>query len=304
LPGAASDAEPPAAFSDFQPSFDVTLLADIAYRKVGNDVLKLDIYAPRDGRGKSATVIHFHGGGWIKGTRQEYVQRLAPYIEKGWIAVNVDYRLASTAQAPAAVEDCRCALRWVLEHAEEYGIDRNRVVVTGGSAGGHLALMAGMLPGASGFDRCPPFDDSAQTTPPAGPEPPVAAIVNWFGATDVAELLAGPYRRTFAVTWIGDGPGAEDLARRLSPLSYVQPGVPPVATVHGDADPTVPYSHATRLNEAMKRAGADHRLHTVRGGRHGNFTPAQYDEAWAQVFGFLGGLGLRGAGRSDWRDRP
>jgi acetyl esterase/lipase len=78
----------------------------------------------------------------------------------GMNVVNVEYRLASIALAPAAVEDCRCALRWVIQHAKEYGIDANRIVVSGESSGGHLALMTGMLPASAGLDRqCPGADN-------------------------------------------------------------------------------------------------------------------------------------------------
>ena len=107
--------------------------------------------------------------------------------------VNVEYRLARTASAPAAVEACRCALRWVIQHAKEYGIDVNRLVVSGGSAGGHLALTTGMLPASAGLDRQCPGPDNLK----------VAAIVNWFGISDVNELLDGPNMKAYAVAWLG-----------------------------------------------------------------------------------------------------
>ena len=68
-----------------------------------------------------------------------------PFLEKGWAVVNVEYRLAGISLAPAAVEDCRCALRWVIEHAKEYKFDPHRTVLMGHSAGGHLSLITGML---------------------------------------------------------------------------------------------------------------------------------------------------------------
>ena len=94
--------------------------------------------------------------------------------------MNVEYRLTRVARAPAAVEDCRCALRWVFENAEKYSFDTERIIVSGQSAGGHLALMTGMAASEESFDRnCP------------GRPVKVAAIVNWFGITDVGDLLAG-----------------------------------------------------------------------------------------------------------------
>ena len=77
----------------------------------------------------------------------------------GWAVVNVEYRLGQVARAPAAVEDCLCALRWVIASAEEYGFDTERIVVTGNSAGGHLALTTGILPASAGLDRQCPGDE-------------------------------------------------------------------------------------------------------------------------------------------------
>ena len=121
------------------------ILPDITYLTVNNDALKLDIYQPRKPTSAVPTVVYFHGGGWVRRNKEEATLRLLPYMQMGWAVVNVDYRLAGVALAPAAVEDCRCALHWVFKHAKEYGFDTERLVVAGGSAGGHLALMTGML---------------------------------------------------------------------------------------------------------------------------------------------------------------
>ena len=101
--------------------------------------------------------------------------RVLPDLEMGFSVVNISYRLTPVALAPAAVEDARCALRWVVKNAKEYAFDVSKIVVTGHSAGGHLALTTGFLPGGGELDReC------------LGPEEPkVAAVLNWFGITDV-----------------------------------------------------------------------------------------------------------------------
>ena len=145
--------------------------------------------------------------------------------------VNVQYRLARIERAPAAVEDCLCALRWVIQHADEYNFDRSRIVTTGNSAGGHLALTTGMVPASAGLDReCP------------GPEPlSVAAVVNWYGITDIGDLLDGPNMKTYAVTWMGSLEDRFEIAKRVSPMTYVRAGLPPILSIHGDADPAVPY---------------------------------------------------------------
>ena len=202
-----------------------------------------------------------------------------PYLQMGFAVVNVDYRLAEAAVAPAAVEDTRCALRWVHEHADEHGLDPSRIVVSGHSAAGHLSLMTGMLPATAGLDRhCPGRNPSTRSTDGGptdvyGPEMTVAAIVNWFGITDVANLIEGPDRKGYAVEWIGQQPKSREIAVRVSPLTYVRPDLPPILTIHGDADTVVPYAHAVRLHAALDDAGHEgHELLTIEGGGHGGFS--------------------------------
>lgn len=234
---------------------------DVIYLSAGGWNGKLDLYLPRRPKGVLPTAILFHGGGWVTGTKNEIALDVLPYLAMGFAVVNVDYRLARVATAPAAVEDSRCALRWVVRHAPQYGFDPARLVLVGSSAGAHLALMAALAPSTAGFDGlCP------------GNEPlTVAAIVNFFGIVDVAELIAPPHPRDFAVGWVGPAPDAPARAARVSPLNYVRKGAPAVLTLHGEADPVVPYTQAARLHEALDRAGVPNRLVPIRGGGHGDF---------------------------------
>jgi acetyl esterase/lipase len=301
---AVTDVAPPTSFADFNITFDVTLIRDVIYRRIKNEDLRLDIYTPRNVNNNDVTVANFHGGGWIKGSRQQYHERFLPYLKRGWNVIDVEYRVASSARAPAAVEDCRCALRWLAERGQQLGIDSGRIVLSGGSAGGHLALITGMLTGGAGFDRCPPFDEAVGQGQTSYPDVPVTAIVNWYGITDVNDLLEGPHERSFAKQWIGNDPGAQELAQKVSPMTYARPGIPPILTVHGDADATVPYDQALRFNEALERAGTRHFLLTVRGGGHGNFTAIQWQDLWSTVFRFLDELGLQAGARSQWLVGP
>src|SRR5438067_1491800 len=100
-----------------------------------------------------------------------------------------------------------------------------------------------------------------------GPTTKIAAVVNFYGITDVADQLDGPNLRTYAVTWIPEQPGRIELARKLSPMTYVRKDLPPILTLHGDADPTVPYEHGVRLTKALKDAGAKAELITIPGGK-------------------------------------
>jgi acetyl esterase/lipase len=204
-------------------------------------------------------------------------------------AVHLEYRTASQALAPAAVEDCRCALRWVFRHADEYGIDTDKLVIIGESAGGHLALMTGMLDPTAGFDNACAWSLGQDSVK-------VAAIINYFGITDAADVLEGINRRAWAVEWFGSLADRAELARRLSPLNHVRQGVPPVITVHGTNDSAVPYQHAERLHEALQRVGVPNRLVTISGGGHGQrkFSREENIQAQTEIFDFLEQHGLSG----------
>jgi dipeptidyl aminopeptidase/acylaminoacyl peptidase len=89
------------------------------------------------------------------------------------------------------------------------------------------------------------------------------------------------------VQWLGSLPDRDDLARRLSPITLVRPNLPPILTLHGDADPIVPYQHAVRLHEALTEAGVANQLHTVPGGGHGGFTAEQALGAYRVIREFV-----------------
>jgi acetyl esterase/lipase len=250
---------------------------------------KLDVYTPHNAAQPVPVVVQIHGGGWIEGMKEENVLELIPYVQMGFAAVNVEYRLGRVSLAPAAVVDCRCALHWVFENAKKYNFDVNRVVVTGGSAGGHLALTTGMLTPTAGFDReCRTNDDTMWKGPgDTSHDPKVAAIVNWFGITDVLDEIHGPNTKGYAVVWIGDQPNADEIAKRVSPINMVTKNVPPILTIHGDHDELVPYEQAVRLHKALDTAGVPNQLYTVKGGNHGGFTPEETQQIWATIRTFL-----------------
>jgi acetyl esterase/lipase len=264
--------------------------SNITYRTVSNWEAKLDVYQPRGLAAPNPTVIYFHGGGWVGGNKEGAAFSLLPYLQMGWTVVNVEYRLSSVALAPAAVEDARCALRWIYRNAKQYNFDTTKIVATGNSAGGHLALITGVLPMSAGFDNTCPGDrvGGASNTGPANTdELKVAAIVDWYGITDVNDVIGGPNARTWAQGWLGSLPNREELAKQVSPLTYVRPGIPPIISIKGDADPVVPYSQETRLHAALDKAGVPHELVTIPNGKHGGFTDEENMRAYAAIRAFL-----------------
>lgn len=151
-----------------------------------------------------------------------------------------------------------------------------------------------MIPTSAGFESECANDDDASGG--AGPWPnqrvKVAAVVNWFGITDVADLIQGENMRAYAVTWIGSQANREEMARKMSPLSYVRHDLPPILTIHGDRDTFVPYSHAVRLHQALTQAGVKNQLVTISGKGHGNFNLEENTRAWQAVRSFLGDAGI------------
>jgi acetyl esterase/lipase len=258
----------------------------IVYYRAGNLDLTVGVITPGPETVVRPTVLMIHGGGWVHYTKDNMIFSALPYLARGMNIVNVDYRQANQARAPAAVEDCRCALHWVFKHAKEYGFDTQRIVVAGGSAGGHLALMTGMLDRKDGFDDACAFTLGQQQVK-------VAAIVNFFGVTDVAEeLQAPPNERSWAIEWFAGVPNRAELARRVSPLTYVRPNLPPIITVHGTADNGVPYEQGVRLHQALDRAGVPNKLVTIPNGGHGVYPDSEKIRAQAEVFRFLEAHGV------------
>ncbi len=250
---------------------------DVVYASANNTALKLDIWYPRDVSAPAPTLVYFHGGGWVFGAKEGAVYQFLPFLEKGWRVVNVEYRMAGNSLAPAAVEDARCALRWVIRNAKQWNFDRTKIVLTGQSAGGHLSLITGMLPKGTELDnRCDGDEDLK-----------VAAIINWYGITDVNDLIGGSNRKDYAVMWLGSQPNAPEIAKKVSPLSYIRADLPPVLTIHGDKDDVVPFSHAARLKDALDNAKVSNKLVTIKNGGHGMFQPADYAAAYDEIWKFL-----------------
>jgi len=274
----------------------VRTVPNVTYIKANGIEEKLDVYAlrvpPKNPRELPGTtiqpapwpvVIFIHGGGWVQGTKEGSMLSALPFLGLGYSVVNVEYRLANVSLAPAAIEDCRCALRWVIAHAKDYNFDVHRIVIAGASAGGHLALTTGMLKASDGFDRlCYTVD-----------EPQVAAIVDFFGITDLPDMLEGPNKKPFpenwayTTQWIGNQPNRMEIAKAASPMTYVRTGLPPTISIHGDADPLVPYQHSVKLQDALGKAGVPHELVTVPGGGHGNFSTAEWQRAFSAIEKFL-----------------
>ncbi len=249
---------------------------NIPYLQVNSTTLKLDVYQPKTPQ-PHPTLIYFHSGGWVGGNKASELIQCIPYLKQGFAVVNVEYRLAKVALAPAAVQDCRCALRWVMRNAQHYNFDPDKIVVSGLSAGGHLALTTGMIPASPQLDSLCPGDEDLK----------VAAIINWYGITDVRDLLGGVNCREYARQWMGNQTHRFELADRVSPIHYVRPNLPPILTIHGDQDSVVPYDHAVQLHQALDQVSVPNQLLTIPGGGHGKFHREAEEQIYATIRSFL-----------------
>ena len=255
---------------------------DVIYTKVKDWDGRMDLYLPPASKGPSPVVINIHGGGWNHGVKESQTG-FNTFFKRGYAVANIEYRLSDQASAPAAVEDARCALIYLVKNAKELNIDVNKIVVMGGSAGGHLALMAGMLGNDHRFDgNCKGVDNIK-----------VAAIIDKYGITNVWDWGNGERIKSKSVArWLGDRKDDRKFAMSVSPVNYISKDNPPVFIVHGDADPTVPYEQSVDLHKKLKEAGVRTEFMTVPGGQHGKFSKEQNSEVNKAIVEFLKGLGL------------
>ncbi|MBB6427801.1 alpha/beta hydrolase [Sphingopyxis sp. JAI128] len=271
----------PAAAAD--PAEPVQIDRDVVYRTVAGTPLHLDIYRHADTVAAPGPVlIHFHGGGWSRGARPADWTGFRPYLAAGLSLVTVQYRLADEARAPAAVQDARCALHWVSANAARLGFDPDRIIVTGTSAGGHLALMAGLLPAANDID-------SAECRG----APAAAAILDFYGPADLAGIASpSGARHPTVANWVGEGAQAAATERAMSPVVWIARDSPPVFIAHGDADPVVPIAQSIELKRRLDALAVPSELFVVRGGGHGKFAPERRAEVSRQAIAFLCGRAL------------
>lgn len=245
---------------------------DVIYSEVDGWEGRMDIYYPKHTEKAVPLVVNIHGGGWNHGVKESQ-RGYGSFFKNGYAVANVEYRLVDVATAPGAVEDVRCALVYLFTHAEVLNIDTDKIVLMGGSAGGHLALMAGLLGNDKKFDTHCSFDGSLE----------VAAIIDKYGVTDLTPLSEWKSARN----WLGDGFRDNEFVKSVSPLYYVDTNSPPVFIVHGDADPIVPYEQSVILHRKLQEKGVKTSFLTIEGGQHGKFNSEEKKKVSKAIWDFL-----------------
>lgn len=279
----AGDEAPPAAKSSNLPP-GVKVIRDVQYAKINDIVLKMDIYLPEDAKAAMPAVVYFHGGGWRRGSKSGCSAAI-PLAAKGYIVASVDYRLSQQAIFPAAIEDCKGAVRFLRANAAKYFIDPKSIITMGDSAGGHLASLMGTSAGAKDLEGTTGGNLDQSST--------VQAVIDYYGPIDFIAIIdqksdvkRGEIGAPEVQLLGGRTLEHKDLAIKASPLTYVTKDVPPFLIVHGEKDPRVPMEQPKAMLEAVKNIGGEATLHIVKNGSHG-FTAAQNAELIPVLTEFL-----------------
>ncbi|MFA9218110.1 MAG: alpha/beta fold hydrolase [Sphingomonadaceae bacterium] len=237
----------------------VRRVADQVYVRYGQRCLALDLYLPATAPSAAMPVVLLvHGGGWRYGYRSEFAPLAVRLAQRGVAAATISYRLAGEAPYPAAMHDVRAAVRWVRSHAAQFGIDGQRVVLAGGSAGGQIASLAGVTGALPEFDA-PQLEPAQRAVSSA-----VQAIVNIDGLSDLTLPAARVYeddpgKLSSLGLWLG-GRYAEQVGRwrEASPIQYVRAGMPPILFIDS-AQPRFALGR-DQMRAAMAQAGVSSRL--------------------------------------------
>jgi acetyl esterase/lipase len=242
-------ADPPAADH-------ITVIHDVRYREGASRQWKLDLAmnkvptdAPRPG------IVVIHGGGWIEGDKSSFASRdhgvpgnIVDFAALGFVAVTINYRLAAEAPFPAALEDCKCAVRWLRAHANDYHLDPNRIGAFGNSAGGHLAMLLGMIGPEAHREGDGANQDQSSL---------VQAVVSDSGPVDLTATYRAAVLREVCSRFMGGPPEGERAAayRSASPANQITAQTPPLLLIYGVDDAQVPVQTADQFVVALGRAG-------------------------------------------------
>jgi acetyl esterase/lipase len=267
--------------------------SNVIYGMYSGAALLMEVHYPEQPNGYG--VVFISGSGWhapmdysaeplSKGSQ---VKLYAPRLTAaGYTVFSISHRAAPRFRYPAAVEDCQRAVRYVRHHAAQYGIRADRIAAVGGSSGGHLVLMLGLMDGKG---------DSQDTDAVNRESAKVQCVVARAAPADLAAMARSGGAAT--VSFLGMPPPAKPTAkgidariyREASPLSYVSGDDPPVLLLHGEADDTVPIAQSEKMEAALRGAGVTVKLLRIPGGIHGPTfgNPPHAPDYMAEMQGWL-----------------
>lgn len=257
---------------------DPALEKGIEYANPDAQHLQLDLARPSQGQGPFPAVVCIHGGGFRAGKRDGWDGMCRQLAGRGYVAVTITYRLAPKYQFPAAVEDCKAAVRWMRANAEKYQVDPARIAVLGDSAGGHLTQFLAVTNNVHDFD-------GDQNT---GPSSAVQCAVSFYGPCDFTKSYGKSVDAAEVLPLFLGGNLQQEHRRHIlaSPLYWVTPAAPPILLLQGTNDKYVNYEQATLMRDRLKAAECDVELLTLEGAGHG-FKGDDLKRAYAATFAFL-----------------
>jgi len=253
---------------------NIQVITDIAYLD-GERKEKLDLYLPVQNRrsGLSSAIIVIHGRGFKGGdkalTREKNI--CTNLSNHGYVCASINYKLGTAedrwSSFPQNLHDVKTAVYFLRKHSGTYGINPEKIGAIGGSAGGTLALLAGMT---SSVDKLNPpcLGSCAQIR--------IQAIVNMYGPTD----FSCPIIQSVV-------PAPPEIVRDVSAINYIHPALPPILTIIGAADELVPLSQAYRLDKALRSIGAYHELKIVKDAGHAFHLQPPQEDIRPIVFSFF-----------------
>ncbi|MBL8795904.1 MAG: alpha/beta hydrolase [Planctomycetia bacterium] len=257
----------------------VVFQPDLVFAAYGQRELKLDLFAPKDGAGPHPALVLIHGGGWQSGNKTELRPLAQQLAARGFVCICIEHRLSGEAKFPAAIQDCKAAVRWLRANAEKHRIDKNRIGGVGGSTGGHLVNLLATSAGVDKFEG-----DGGHARHSSA----VQSIVNFAGTMD----MTMPHfiertrkdRNDPAVKFLGatydENP---KLYTEASPITYIGKQTPPMLHIDGEHDR--PAFRTERSRKMLKDLGIKTDLIVVKDGPHAfwlfepYFTPLVEDVA-------------------------
>lgn len=241
------------------PPEGVRVEKDLVYDTVGERALKLDLYFPATPPATAAPVLVFiHGGGWSGGDKRDYAIYCNKFAGLGYVVASIGYRFAQEAVFPAAVQDVTAAVAWLREHAVSRGGDPARMAVIGGSAGGHLSLMAAYAWDSPEFHR---------VAPPEGLPSPIRAVVDLYGPTDLTQPVA--QEASQVIRFLGKRYAeAPEVFKQASPITHLDASDPPTLIIQGTLDNVVPPEQSDLLAERLKALGVSYWYSRIDGWPH------------------------------------
>ena len=234
---------------------------DLSYAKYGDRTLEMDLYRPKDSWGALPAILCIHGGGWAKGSRKNYQKIAQSLAVRGYLTAAISYRLSGEAAFPAAIHDCKAAVRFLRAHADTLGVHPNKIGAIGSSAGGHLAALLatsngiGELEGRGGNAN---FSSRIQAVVPMGAQ------------TDFLSERTREVSRDRAI-WKQFMNGSQEENRKLyglaSPFEHLDSGDPPVLFITGEMDDES--TRATKFRTRLTELGIASDLRIIEGAPHG-----------------------------------